>query len=387
MTTRVLHPITRLIVGGAQENTLLTAELLNKDHWDVDVICGPQTGSEGSLIESAQDRGISLSIEPTLVREINPVKDLQALVALTRLIRRKRYTIVHTHSSKAGILGRWAAWLARTPVIVHTVHGWGHNDRQRATVRALFILLERLSLRITDRLIAVTPLNVSKGITDGIGREDDYIVVRSGIELDRFGHPQVNAVEVRASLGISPNAPVVGTVTRLSPQKAPADFIHAAAHINENHPDVRFVIVGDGPLRAEAEELAANLGLTGIIHFTGLRRDVPELMAAFDIFALSSLWEGLPRVLPQAMATGLPIVATNIDGNAEAVEHGVNGFLVPTNDPQAIAGAVEQLLENPDLAKRMGEVGRVRVQEFGDRRMVGQLEDLYSELMEEKLTS
>jgi glycosyltransferase involved in cell wall biosynthesis len=377
--------ITRLIVGGAQETVIISADLINKEKWAPEVICGPQTGLEGSLIQSALDRGISLLIEPALVREIDPGRDLQALIMLTRHIRRKRYTIVHTHSSKAGILGRWAAWLARTPVIVHTVHGWGHNDGQRRTVRALFILLEKLSLRITDRLIAVTPLNVSKGITDGIGREDDYIVIRSGIELDRFGHPQVNSAEVRASLGISPTASVVGTVTRLSPQKAPADFIHAAALVHENHPNVRFVVVGDGPLRAEVEELAANMNLNGILYFTGLRRDVPELMEAFDIFVLSSLWEGLPRVLPQAMATGLPIVATNIDGNAEAVEEGVNGFLVPTNDPKAIARGIEQLLEDPDLAKRMGEAGRVRVQEFGDRRMVRKLEDLYSELIEEKL--
>lgn len=385
MTTPILFAITRMIVGGAQETLILTADLIDKERWAPDVVCGPQTGPEGSLIESVGDRGIALSIEPNLVREINPVKDLQALIKLTRRIRRNQYAIVHTHSSKAGILGRWAAWLARTPIIVHTVHGWGHHELQSPRVREIFILLERLTLRITDRLIAVTPRNIEKGISDGIGRIEDYTIIREGIELDRFGHPSVSANEIKTSLGIPLDVPVVGTVTRLSPQKAPADFIQTACIIHKEFPDVRFVVVGDGPLRRDTEELSDSLELSGVLIFTGLRHDVPELMATFDIFVLSSLWEGLPRVLPQAMATGLPIVATNVDGNAEAVEDGVTGFLVPVKNPDEIADRIRILLQEPKMALQMGEAGRSRVQEFGDRRMVKQLEDLYMELMKQKL--
>jgi glycosyltransferase involved in cell wall biosynthesis len=178
---------------------------------------------------------------------------------------------------------------------------------------------------------------------------------------------------------------VVGTVTRLSPQKAPADFIQTACIIHKEFPDVRFVVVGDGPLRRDTEELSDSLELSDVLTFTGLRHDVPELMATFDIFVLSSLWEGLPRVLPQAMATGLPIVATNVDGNAEAVEDGVTGFLVPVKSPDEIADRIKILLQEPKMALQMGEAGRSRVQEFGDRRMVMQLEELYLELMEQKL--
>jgi glycosyltransferase involved in cell wall biosynthesis len=319
-----------------------------------------------------------------LVREISPLKDVRALLALYRHIRRGRYAVVHTHSSKAGVLGRWAAWLARTPVIVHTVHGWGHHDRQHPLVRHLFIWLERASQRITDKLIVVSPRNIEKGLADGIANPDKYVTIRSGIELDRFGHPQVSPQETRAALGIPLGAPVVGSVTRLSPQKAPLDFVRAASIVAQSVPEAWFVMVGDGPLRAEVKALAAELGLTDRLVLTGLRRDVPELLAAFDLFALSSLWEGLPRVLPQAMATGLPIVATAIDGNAEAVSSGENGLLVPAGEPAALAQAIVELLRNPSQAAQMGQFGRTHVSEFGARKMVGEIAELYTQQLAQK---
>ncbi len=337
---RVLQIITRLIIGGAQETVMLIADMLDRDEWAVDVLSGPQTGSEGSLINAVQDRGIPLSIEPTLVREISPLKDLLAIFRLVRVIKRGRYSIVHTNSSKAGILGRWAAWLARTPVIIHTVHGWGHHDHQNSITRALYIALEKLTLPITDRLVVVSPLNIEKGLQAGIGREQDYVTIRSGIELDRFGKPKVSRAETRAALGIPPDAQVVGSVTRLSPQKAPLDFVQGAALVAREKPDTWFVMVGDGPLRGAVETLAAELNLTDRLVLTGLRRDIPELIATFDLFVLSSLWEGLPRVLSQAMAAGLPIVATSIDGNAEAVIDNVNGILVEPGNPKELAAAI-----------------------------------------------
>ena len=381
---RILHPITRLIIGGAQENTMLTADYLDKEQWQVDVLSGPQTGTEGSLIHEVQERGIPLTIEPTLVREINPLKDPLAFMRLTRFMRRGKYTIVHTHSSKAGIIGRWAAKLAGVPIIIHTVHGWGQTDHQHSLVRNFYIWLEKFTLPITDRLIVVTPQDIDKGLQDGIGTEDDYVLIRSGIELERFGHPKVSPAEMRHALGIPLDVSVVGSVTRLSPQKAPLDFVQMAAEVAQTYPDVHFVMVGDGPLREDVETQIALHGLTAQFHLTGLRRDVPELLAIFDIFVLSSLWEGLPRVLPQAMATGLPIVATEIDGTAEAVEHGVNGLLVPPGQPAEMAQALCQLLVEPERAKHMGKVGLTRVAEFGARRMVEQIDQLYRQLMADR---
>jgi glycosyltransferase involved in cell wall biosynthesis len=383
----ILHIITRLIVGGAQENTMLTADLLDPERYAVDVVSGPQAGPEGSLIEEVQARGIHLTIEPNLVREVNPLKDLSALLALTSHIRHRGYAIVHTHSSKAGILGRWAAWLAGTPVIVHTVHGWGHHERQHPMVRRTFILLEQLTAPITDKLIVVSPLNTEKGLADRIATPEKYVTIRSGIDLERFRYPTRPREAVRAELGIPPDATVVGTVTRLSEQKAPLDFVSAAARIGARHPDVQFVIVGDGPMRAEVEAAITSEGLTHSVHLTGLRRDVPDLMHSFDIFALSSLWEGLPRVLPQAMAAGLPIVATAVDGNTEAVTDGANGFLTPAGDPGALAEALLKLLRDPALAARMGQAGLARIDEFGARRMAQQIESLYEELLTQGIGS
>ena len=382
--TPVLHIITRLIVGGAQENTMLTADLLDPERWDVDVVSGPQTGPEGSLIEEARARGVPLTIEPNLVREVNPVKDLLALLALYRHIRRGRYAVVHTHSGKAGMLGRWAAWLARVPIVIHTVHGWSHHERQHLLARRVFILLEQLTAPITDKLIVVSPRNTEKGLADGIGSPDKYVTIRSGIDLDRFRTPSRPRQAVRAELDVPQDAPVVGTVTRLSPQKAPLDFVKAVARLPSQRPNVHFVMVGDGPLRAEVEAEIRAQGLSERVHLTGLRRDVPDLMHSFDVFALSSLWEGLPRVLPQAMAAGLPIVATAVDGNAEAVNDDLNGFLTPPGDPQAFAEALLTLLEDPALAARMGQAGLDRVDEFGARKMVRDIAALYEELLNQK---
>lgn len=378
---RVVHIITRLIIGGAQENTMLTAAMLDRSQFDVSIVSGPQTGPEGSLIEEVRARGIRLTIEDSLVRQISPVSDLSALVRLTAHMSRGRYDIAHTHSSKAGILGRWAARLAGVRVVVHTVHGWGHHARQHPLSRATYIGLEKLTLPITDRLVAVSQLDVEKGLQAGIGQRDDYVVIRSGIELNRFGRSPAARAEIRSQLGIPGDAPVIGSVTRLSSQKAPLDFVRAAHLVLQDFPGAWFMIVGDGPLRPKVENLAADLGLSDRLVMTGLRRDVPELMAAFDIFCLTSLWEGLPRVLPQAMATSLPIVATAVDGSAEAVVDGLNGLLVPPADTQAIASAIISMLQAPEIAARMGSAGQMRAAQFGARTMVDEIGDLYRLLL------
>jgi glycosyltransferase involved in cell wall biosynthesis len=210
------------------------------------------------------------------------------------------------------------------------------------------------------------------------------VVIRSGIDVERFGHPQAPHHKTRAAWRIPQDAPVVGTVTRLSPQKAPLDFVRAAALVAKQAPQTWFIMVGDGPLRPAVEALAAELGITDRLVLTGLRGDVPELIAAFDIFALASLWEGLPRVLPQAMAAGLPLVVTACDGCAEAVADGVNGLLVLPGEPQALAQALLTLLNDPALARQMGAAGQARVEEFSDRRMVNQIATLYTELLSQK---
>lgn len=383
---RVLHIITRLIVGGAQEATILTAAMLDKAAWTVHILSGPQTGSEGSLIERTRALGVPLTIEPTLVRELSPLKDLPAWLKMTRFIKAGGYTIVHTHSSKAGILGRWAAKAAGVPVIVHTVHGWAHNDYQRALIRQIYIGLEKITLPITDKLTTDSVLNIDKGLQDGIGRRKNYVdtPIRCGIELDRFGQPQIPPEQTRTAWNIPLDAVVVGTVGRLSPQKAPLDFVRTAGMIARQFPQAWFVMVGDGPLRADVEALIVELGLSNRFVLTGLRDDVPEILAMFDLFLLPSLWEGLPRVLPQAMATGLAIVATAVDGNVEAIREGLNGRLVPPGQPAVMAQAAIELLYQPDLRIQMGQAGRHSAVEFGAQKMVTEINHLYRQLMAQK---
>jgi len=376
-TIKVLHPITRLIIGGAQENTMLTAYHLDQNQWQVDVLSGIQTGSEGSIINEIHERNIPLYLEPSLVREIHPLKDIKALFRLVRFIKKNKYNIVHTHSSKAGIIGRWAAWLAKVPVIVHTVHGWGHHDQQSSIVRNFYILLERLTLIITDQLIAVSKENIQKGLADGIGKSSDYSVIRSGIELNRFGYPSIPKNEIRHQLGIPSDATVIGTVIRLSPQKAPLDFIQAAAILASQMKNMYFVIVGDGPMREQVIRFAKEKNIVDRLILTGLRRDIPELMNSFDVFVLSSLWEGLPRVIPQAMASSVPVVATAIDGSAEIINHGKNGLLVPPAQPAAIANAVIQILSNELLSASIKKEALKTVNEYSAQKMVDHIESLY----------
>jgi glycosyltransferase involved in cell wall biosynthesis len=379
---RVLQMITRLIVGGAQETAILIADMLDKSRWTVHLLSGPQTGSEGSLIEDARERGIPLTIEPALVREVNPLKDVLALTRLARFIKRGRYTIVHTNSSKAGILGRLAAKLASAPIIVHTVHGWSFHDYMSPLVRAVYILLERFTARFSDALIVVARPDIEKGLRAGIGRPEQYHLIRSAISLDEFDPTLAERQATRAALGIPPDAPVLGNVGRFSDQKNPLDWVRVAGAVGRAMPECRFLLVGDGPLRPQVEALLTEEGITGRTILAGLRRDVPHLLTAMDVFLLTSLWEGLPRVVPQAMAMQLPVVANRADGTAEAIRHAETGYLCDPGDVSEMAGYCLELLRDPRRRSEMGWQGRKLVmQEFDVREMVAHIARLYEDLL------
>lgn len=381
----VLHPITRLIVGGAQENTLYTAALLYPARYKVEVLSGPQTGSEGSLIEEARQRGIALTIYPHLLRQVSPLNDLRTLIFLTRYIRQGKFAIVHTHSSKAGILGRLAARLAGTPVIVHTVHGWSFHDYMSPIVRAVYIFLERWMARFTGALIAVAERDIEKGRQARIGRPEQYHLIRSAIPLDEFDPAKTDRTAVRAELGLPAEAVVIGNVGRFSPQKNPLDWVKIAGMIGRARPQARFLLVGDGPLRGEVEAALRAEGLWERAILPGLRRDVPRWMAAMDVFLISSLWEGLPRVLPQAMAMGLPIVANRADGTVEAVRDSETGYLCAPGDLNGMAARCIDLVDKPLLRQEMGGRGReFAAQEFDLNRMIHQIDRLYETLLAKK---
>lgn len=375
----VLHAITKLELGGAQQLVLETIRRLPREEFNSILV-----SSEGLLAEAAQDlEDAKVVLIPQLRRQISPLLDLIALIRLFRLCR--GVDIVHTHSSKAGVLGRWAAKLAGVPIIIHTIHGWGFHDYQNPLVKRLFIFLERFTAKITNRLVAVSEANVEKGLTAGIAKASKYVVIPGGIRVDEFSRVTVDIREKKRELGLDSNCPVVGMIACLKPQKAPDDFVRAAARVVKSVPEAKFLLIGDGLLRPKVERLIDQLNLSGSVRLTGWRRDIPQVLKVLDVLVLTSLYEGLPLVFPQAMAAGLPVVATRVDGASEAIGEGQTGFLVPPKDLDTLAQRIITLLNDRDLARRMGEEGRRSVDpRFNIEVMVQKVGQLYRELAKEK---
>ncbi|MCW2606207.1 MAG: kanF [Frankiales bacterium] len=372
--TRVAHVITRMIVGGAQETVLLAAALARQV--DPVVLTGPQTGPEGSLLGQCRERGVEVVLVPELVREVDPRRDLASVPALVRALRGTGADLVHTHSSKAGVVGRVAARRAGLPA-VHTVHGWPFHDHQRASVRRLWQGVERACAPLARRLVVVAEADRDKGLAAGIGRPEQYATVRSGLELDLYGPSALDRAAVREELGLPPEAVVIGAVNRLSPQKDPLTLLRAVGPLLAARPELRLLLVGDGPLRAEVERLAGPQ-----VVLTGLRTDVPRLLRAMDVFVTASLWEGLPRTVLQAVATGLPVVATAADGVVDVVVEGRTGLLAPPGDAQELGAQLARLLDDPVLGERLTAAAATRLPEFDAHRMVARLEDLYEQVLQ-----
>jgi glycosyltransferase involved in cell wall biosynthesis len=389
---RVVHIITKLELGGAQQNTLYTLGHLDPGRYSGLLVTHP----EGLLVADAlADGRYDRRFVRSLVREVRPVRDAVALAALVGILRREMReargrcgdatppVIVHTHSSKAGILGRAAARIARVPVVIHTVHGFGFHPRQRQGVRRLYIALERLAARWTSHVIAVAQADLDEGVALGIFARERVSLIRSGIEIARCTGAGVDRETAVRSLGFDPARPLVGMVACLKPQKNPVDFVRAAALVAGSVPDAQFLLAGDGVLRPAVEEEIRRSGLDGRFRLLGWRRDVETIIPCLDVLVLTSLWEGLPRVFPQAMAAGRPIVAYRVDSAPEAVTEGVTGYLVAPGDYAGAAARITRLLVDPERVRRMGEAGRERVAEFDADLMVRKQEELYSRLWRE----
>ncbi len=371
----ILHIIAKLELGGSQLNTLYTLRNLDRQRFHPMLA----TGCQGMLVEEAKEmNGVEVILLPQLRREISPVLDIIAFFKLYAICRRKNIDIIHTHGSKAGILGRWAGRLAKVPVIIHTVHGWGFNDYQHPLLRNLFILLEKLTAKITTRLVVVSEVNRDRGLAAGIGNASRYTVIRSGIEIEKFRSVRVDIQLKRRELGLRSDIPLVAMVACFKPQKAPLDFLEVASLVSAKFPPVQFLLVGDGVLRSRIERRIEQLGLSGKIILTGWRRDMPEIMASIDILVLTSLWEGLPQVILEAMASAKPVVAMDVDGIGEVVVDGETGFTIPPGKLSLMAERLVSLLREPGQASKMGEAARQRLsEEFDVRVMVEKLTQLY----------
>jgi glycosyltransferase involved in cell wall biosynthesis len=343
----VVHIITKLELGGAQENTLFTVRELDRRRFDVHLWHGP----DGLLdADAAATPEAEVAVIPDLIREPRPHRDGRCLVDLVRRLRGlatrgRGPVLVHTHSSKAGILGRAAARAAGVGPVVHTIHGFSFHEGQRRAVFEGYVAAERAAARATDAFIGVSRANLAEAAARGIvGPEHRVALIRSGFDLDAFSAGTTEGPATRRALGIADDEELIVCIANLKPQKDPLTLVRAFARLAPRRPRARLVYAGDGVLRPEVEAELARLGIADRFQLLGWRRDVPALMGAADVVALSSIFEGLPRVSVQALVARRPFVGTRVDGTPEVIRDGRNGYLVEPRDPEAFADALERAL-------------------------------------------
>lgn len=380
---KIVHIITRLIVGGAQENTLLSCEGQHDAGHDVTLITGPALGPEGSLMARATSYGYTVETIDAMRRSILPVKDYDTYRWLIARLIELKPDVVHTHSSKAGIIGRWAAHKAGVPRIVHTIHGLSFTSSTRAIVNNFYKLLERKAAPITHRIVSVADAMTRVSLANGIGRPEQYATVHSGMELEPFLDPPVSRERVREQLGLKEDDVAVGTIARLFHLKGHDDLLELAPALCARFPKLKFVWIGDGLLKQAFQERIASMKLTDRFIFTGLvpPARIPELVNALDIVAHPSRREGLARAIPQGQLARCPVVCYDVDGNAEGLIDGQTGFAVKAFDVKAFGERLSELLSDPARRARMGEAGRAFARErFDHQLMVRKLLDLYHDL-------
>jgi glycosyltransferase involved in cell wall biosynthesis len=380
---RVTHVITRLIIGGAQENTIASVlGLRTKPGLQVDLISGPTHGPEGSLEAQFAHHPGALRIVPELVRPIHPWKDLRALASLQKIFAADKPDIVHTHSGKAGILGRLAAARARVPIIIHTIHGPSFGDFQNSLANQLFRFAERRAGKVTTHFVTVADAMKQQYLAAGIGRHEQYTRIFSGFNLEPF-LAATNDPALRKRLGLLPEDIVVGKIARLVPLKGHADLIAIAPQLVQKCPRIKFLWIGDGQYRDRFARQVQTLGLEKHFIFVGLVKPeaVAPLVGIMDLVVHLSLREGLARALPQALAAGRSVVAYDCDGAAEACLDNQTGFLVKPGDLETLQDRILKLAGDEALRARLGQHGRKLMRErFPVDRMVDELHSLYQRL-------
>jgi len=384
---KVAHFITRLIVGGAQENTLLTVEEQHRA-WqdDVTLITGPPLGPEGSLLERARSGGFPVIVVDEMRRNIDPRRDWQSYRRLKQLFRDLKPDIVHTHSSKAGIIGRAAAHAVGVPVI-HTVHGAAFHYGQSKLAYELYRRAEKWAARRTDHFISVADDMTSEYVAAGVATADRFTTVYSGFDVEPFLHPSTTRDEVLAAWKIPEGGVVIGKIGRLFPLKGHEFVIEAAPEILRRCPNAYFVLVGDGILRGEYEQRIAAAGIADRFRLTGLVRpdQIPDLLPGMDLLVHTSQWEGLARVLPQALIAGKPVVSFDVGGAREVVLDDETGYLVPRDDTQGLVESVVRLIADPARAAAMGAEGRRRfTDQFRYQTMTRRIREVYAQVLTSK---
>jgi glycosyltransferase involved in cell wall biosynthesis len=356
--------------GGAQHIVYLLAKHL-KQNYAITVACAPG----GELIQKLGRENISIVSIPTLVRALHPWKDLLTFWKLYRRMKQEPFDLVHTHSTKAGLLGRLAARLAGVKAIVFTAHGWAFTEGRSPWKRKWLALMERFSAFFTNKIICVSAHDRQLALEFKVAKPEQLVVIHNGLDPQPFS--QRDKRRAKQEFGWE-EISIVTFVGRLASPKEPLVLLEALQHLEKT----RVVIVGDGPMRPELEVYAKQYGLSEKVLLLGMREDVPKILAASDIFVLTSRWEGLPLVIIEAMLAGLPVVATQVGGVSELVEDGVTGLLVPRSDPIALAHALKKLLTDETRGQQLGEMGHHRALErFTLAGMLEKYHRLYAELL------
>lgn len=375
---KIVRIIARLNVGGPAIHVLLLSARLRARGYETILVKGTEAPTEGDMLDFARDLDVRPVVLPQLGREIRWWDDVVAFWKLLALIRRERPDIVHTHTAKAGLLGRLAAWLAGVPLIVHTFHGHVFHGYFSPARTRLFVALERWLARRTHRLVAVSARVRDEVLARGIGRPERFHVVPVGLDLQRFAECDPLRGELRAELRLPPRARVVGIVARLVPIKRHEVFLTAAAAVAGRMPACRFLVVGDGERRQALEGMARALGIADRVLFLGWRRDLERIYAELDVAVLTSANEGSPVSLIEAMASGVPVVGPRVGGIPDVIDDGVTGLIVPPGDAGPVAEAISRLLDDAELRRKMGAAARERaLRLYGADRLVGDIAALY----------
>ena len=375
--SRVLHIITRMDVGGSSDDTLILVTRMPRREFESALISGPTLDPVPGLAERLAEAAVPWIQVPHLRRPVSVPRDLMALRDLRQRIRALGPDIVHTHSSKAGFVGRMAARMAGVPRIFYTPHGHVFHSYYGPPLTRMFIALERFAARFTERIVVLTDAEAEQHLAVGVGRPGQFVKIPSGVDLAAVRAEAAGGARVRRELGLSGETPVIGTVARLVAVKGLCYLVEAMPEILGRCPDAHLVLAGDGDQRPTLERLARELGVADRVHLLGFRRDAAAVTAALNVFVLPSLNEGQGRVLVTAMALGVPIVATQVGGVPEVVEDGCQGLLVPAADPRALGQAVAAVLTRPECAAALGAAGRSRAPLFSSEVMVARHAELY----------
>jgi glycosyltransferase involved in cell wall biosynthesis len=381
---RIVHVITRLIVGGAQENTLLSCQGQHDRGHEVTLITGPPIGPEGSLMDRAVSYGYRVEVIDEMRRAILPLKDWRTYRKLIRRFKKLRPDVVHTHSSKAGIIGRWAADKADVRAVIHTIHGLAFTASTSRLVNGVYKWLEKKAAPISGRIVCVADAMRDQSLEAGIGRREQYVTVYSGMETAPFLDPPVSRESVRRPYGIADDEVVVGTIARLFYLKGHDDLLELAPGLCAKFPKLKFMWVGDGLLREEFERRIGRMALTGRFVLTGLvpPSRIPELCNAMDVLVHPSRREGLARALAQGGLARVPVITYDVDGNREGLLNEESGYVIPAFDRNKLGEKLDVLLGDEALRRRMGERGRqFALARFDSQVMVEALEGVYREVV------